>query len=142
MSVFAFSAFMWVKIVRPSAPENKMISRTAKNRTKTSVVLTAPKLKLRLVSAMLTLSLAFAVAFVAGGALAHELDHQLHKHEVPCALHYYAGHLDGIAATGISVALAPATITDVIARDADLLPRRPILSYTVRGPPAPFDSLS
>lgn len=86
--------------------------------------------------------LAVAVALVTGGALAHELDHQLHKHEVPCALHYYAGHLDGIAVTDVSVTLVPTTTTDVIIRDADLLSRRPILSYSVRGPPAPVDSLS
>ncbi|MFP5349240.1 MAG: hypothetical protein ACLGHO_05305 [Gammaproteobacteria bacterium] len=100
--------------------------------------MTASQLKARLAA----LVLAFAIAFVAGGALAHELDHQLHKHEVPCPLHYYAGHLDGIAVAGVSVVLVFATTTDVIAHDADLLPRRPILSYTVRGPPAPFDSLS
>ncbi len=79
--------------------------------------------------------LAFAVAFVAGGALAHELDHQLHKQDVPCALHLYAGHLDGVAPAGISLPSALAAPADPVVPAATVVARRPIVAYTVRAPP-------
>ena len=99
--------------------------------------MTARKLKAHFVAAML----AFAVAFVAGGALAHELDHRLHKHDLPCALHFYAGHLDGIATTDVSLPISLAASTTVILPAAAILPPRPIVPYAVRAPPTPSDSL-
>jgi len=80
--------------------------------------------------------LAFAVAFVAGGALAHELDHQLNKQDVPCALHLYAGHLDGIATAGVSPATAPAASAGLVIPTTAVLPRRPLAPYAVRAPPS------
>lgn len=81
------------------------------------------------------LLLAFAVAFVAGGALAHELDHQLHKQDVPCALHLYAGHLDGIAVASVSLPDTLATSVDHIVPAAVIPACRPIVRYAVRAPP-------
>lgn len=78
---------------------------------------------------------AVALLLVGGSAVAHELDHQFHKHEVPCALHLYAGHLDGVAATAVGVNVA------TLARDVpgDAAPcaaaSRPLIPYTVRAPP-------
>ena len=91
----------------------------------------ARRLKARLAAVLL----AFAVAFVAGGALAHELDHQLNNQDVPCALHLYAGHLDGIAAAGVSLPGVLAAPTDPIAPAAVIATCRRIVSYSVRAPP-------
>lgn len=79
--------------------------------------------------------LAFAIAFVAGGALAHELDHQFHKHDLPCALHLYAGHLDGVAAAGVALPTTIAGPDAPIALTSDALVLRPIRPYAVRAPP-------
>lgn len=91
----------------------------------------ARRLKGRLAAALL----AFAVAFVAGGALAHELDHQLNNQDVPCALHLYAGHLDGIATAGVSLPGVLAAPADPVAPAAIVPACRPIVSYSVRAPP-------
>lgn len=93
--------------------------------------MTARRLKACLAAGLL----AFVVAFVAGGVLAHELDHQLHKQDVPCALHLYAGHLDGIAAAGVSLPGALAAPTDPIAPATLIATCRPFVSYSVRAPP-------
>lgn len=100
--------------------------------------MTARKLKTQLAAILL----AFAVAFVAGGALAHELDHQLHKQDVPCALHLYAGHLDGIAVTGVALPDTLATSVDVVVPAAVIPSCRPIIRYAVRAPPCSVDSLT
>lgn len=89
----------------------------------------------RIRSRLGALTLAFALAFVAGGALAHELDHQFHKHDLPCALHLYAGHLNGVAASGVAL---PATTTgsDAPAGPTSAVPTlRPMRPYAVRAPP-------
>ncbi len=93
--------------------------------------MTARKLKAWLAAGLL----AFVVAFVAGGALAHELDHQLNNQDVPCALHLYAGHLDGIAAASISLPGVLAAPTDPITPTAVIPTCRRIVSYSVRAPP-------
>ena len=89
------------------------------------------KLKANIAAALL----AFAVAFVAGGALAHELDHQLHKHDLPCALHLYAGHLDGIATSNVALPAALNHPHEFIAPTPRSVARRPIAPYAVRAPP-------
>lgn len=79
------------------------------------------------------LALAFALAQAA--ALAHEFDHVSHQHEAPCALHFYAGHLDGIAMSG---AAPPAVVTGPtapIAVASGVLARQPIWPYAARAPP-------
>lgn len=81
------------------------------------------------------LILALAIAFVAGGAVAHELDHQLHKHDLPCALHFYAGHLDGIATSGVALPTALNQPREFIALAPRVVARRPIAPYAVRAPP-------
>lgn len=80
-------------------------------------------------------TLAVAIAFVAGGALAHELDHQFHKHDLPCALHFYAGHLDGIATSGAAPPAVVTGSTAPITAASGVLARQPIWPYAVRAPP-------
>jgi hypothetical protein len=92
---------------------------------------TARRLKAHLAAVLL----AFAVACVAGGALAHELDHQLHQQDVPCALHLYAGHLDGIAVSGVALPGVFAAPFDVVIPATASPTCRPIVRYTVRAPP-------
>jgi len=41
-----------------------------------------------------------------GAALAHEYDHTLHKHDTPCAQHFFAGSLKAGAAASAPPALA------------------------------------
>lgn len=84
--------------------------------------------------------LAFAIAFVAGGALAHELDHQFHKHDLPCALHLYAGHLNGVTATGVAPLSAVIGTNAPITLTSGALVLRPMRPYAVRAPPL-FSSL-
>lgn len=93
--------------------------------------MTASKLKTCLTAALLALS----VAFVAGGALAHELDHQFHKHDLPCALHLYAGHLNGVAASGVALPTTIAGSDAPVSLTSDALVLRPIRPYAVRAPP-------
>jgi len=93
--------------------------------------MTASQLKARLAA----LVLAFAIAFVAGGALAHELDHQFHKHDLPCALHLYAGHLNGVASSGVALPPTTAGSGAPASPTSDALALRPIRPYAVRAPP-------
>lgn len=95
------------------------------------MTMTARQLKANIAAAVL----AFTVAFVAGGALAHELDHQLHKHDLPCALHFYAGHLDGIATAGVALPALLAASAAPILSAAVTPPCRLIVPYAVRAPP-------
>jgi len=84
------------------------------------------------------LFLASALVVVSTRAVAHELDHQFHKHDVPCALHLYAGHLDGATPTPPAVPLA--TLTDAAPRpvvSAAAVVRR-FVPYSVRAPPRSF----
>ncbi len=70
-----------------------------------------------------------------GAALSHEYDHALHKHEAPCAQHFFAGGLD----TG-SAASAPLPLPPAIAAAFDLpstfdLSSRTTTVYHGRAPP-------
>ena len=89
------------------------------------------QLKLRLIRALLALS----VAWVAGGALAHELDHQLHQHDLPCALYFYAGHLDGLTAAGVAVPIASLQSNVAPLTALEQFFPRPAAPYAVRAPP-------
>lgn len=89
------------------------------------------QLKHRLACALLALSL----AWVAGGALAHELDHELHQHDLPCALHFYAGHLDGLTAAGVALPIASLQSTVAPVTAAEQCLPRPAAPYAVRAPP-------
>ena len=69
------------------------------------------------------------------GALAHEYDHALHKHEVPCAQHFFASGLDkAVAAKALSFVTTAATIV-VVCLPSYLLPSQPAAAYAVRAPP-------
>lgn len=68
-------------------------------------------------------------------ALAHEYDHTLHKHEVPCAQHFFAGGLDtSVAAKALSFISAAATVV-AIGLPSYPLPSQPTAAYAVRAPP-------
>jgi len=79
--------------------------------------------------------LAAALLLVSGGALAHELDHQFHKHDVPCALHLYAGHLDGVVTSPVAVSLVTLAQDVTCAAAPCAAARRPVIPYAVRAPP-------
>ncbi len=68
-------------------------------------------------------------------ALAHEYDHALHKHNVPCAQHSLASGLDtAVAAKALPFAATAATA--VAARlPLHRLPSQPTAAYAVRAPP-------
>ncbi len=72
---------------------------------------------------------------VSAGTLAHELDHQFHKHDLPCALHLYAGHLDGAPAASLSVSFIPAGDVALPAAVTHALPRLLVRPYAARAPP-------
>lgn len=88
----------------------------------------------RIRSRLSALLLAFAIASVAGGAVAHELDHQFHKHDLPCALYLYSGHLNGVAPTGITLPLMTTGSSAMLDVTSDV-PVRPMQPYAVRAPP-------
>lgn len=70
-----------------------------------------------------------------GAALAHEYDHALHKHDAPCAQHFFAGSLKASAAASP----LPAPTVDVAAAFDPLptyhLPSRTLTTYHGRAPP-------
>jgi len=69
------------------------------------------------------------------GALAHEYDHALHKHNVPCAQHFFAGGLDtAVAAKALPFATTAATIV-AVRLPSHRPPSQPTAAYAVRAPP-------
>lgn len=70
-----------------------------------------------------------------GAALSHEYDHALHKHEVPCAQHFFAGSLDAGAAAKTPPPAVPVTIAAFGFFTALDLPSRTIAAYHGRAPP-------
>ena len=79
----------------------------------------------------------FAALFLLaqGAALAHEYDHALHKHNVPCAQHFFASGLDtAVAAKALSFATTAATVV-AIRLPSLRLPSQPTAAYAVRAPP-------
>lgn len=78
-----------------------------------------------------------AVCFVLtqAAALAHEYDHALHKHNVPCAQHSLASGLDtAVAAKALPFAATAATIV-AVRLSSNPLPSQPTAAYAVRAPP-------
>lgn len=69
------------------------------------------------------------------GAQAHEYDHALHKHEVPCAQHFFAGSLDAGAAAAIPPPAVPASAATFDLSPAFDLPSRTTAAYYSRAPP-------
>ena len=68
-------------------------------------------------------------------ALAHEYDHALHKHNVPCAQHFFAGGLDtAVAAKALSFATTATTIV-AVRLPSYRPPSQPTAAYAVRAPP-------
>jgi hypothetical protein len=68
-------------------------------------------------------------------ALAHEYDHTLHKHEVPCAQHFFAGGLDtSVAAKALSFSTVTTTVVAVRLPSYPLA-SQPTAAYAVRAPP-------
>ncbi|MEK7815509.1 MAG: hypothetical protein AAB294_01650 [Pseudomonadota bacterium] len=69
------------------------------------------------------------------GALAHEYDHALHKHNVPCAQHFFAGGLDtAVAAKALSFVTTATTVV-AVRLPSYPLPSQPTAAYAVRAPP-------
>lgn len=79
--------------------------------------------------------LAAALVLVASGALTHELDHQFHEHDAPCALHLYVDHLNGAPAARLAVALPVSHITLRMPPFYTRGTHAFISPYFVRGPP-------
>lgn len=68
-------------------------------------------------------------------ALAHEYDHALHKHNAPCAQHFFAGGLDtAVAAKALPFATTAATVV-AVRLPSHRLPSQPAAAYAVRAPP-------
>lgn len=68
-------------------------------------------------------------------ALAHEYDHALHKHNAPCAQHFFAGGLDtAVAAKALPFATTAATVV-AVRLPSHHLPSQPAAAYAVRAPP-------
>ncbi len=70
-----------------------------------------------------------------GAALSHEYDHALHKHEAPCAQHFFAGSLDAGAAAKPLPPVAPVTVAAFGFFTTLDLPSRAIAAYRGRAPP-------
>lgn len=68
-------------------------------------------------------------------ALAHEYDHELHKHDAPCAQHFFAGSLKAGAAASLPPAFAPVAVTAFGFLPAYHLPSRFAAAYRGRAPP-------
>ena len=67
--------------------------------------------------------------------LAHEYDHALHKHNVPCAQHSLASGLDtAVAAKALSFVTTATTVV-AVCLPSYLLPSQPTAAYAVRAPP-------
>ena len=96
---------------------------------------TIMKPRTRLVSYLL----AFLLIVVEAGALAHELNHQLHKPDAPCAQCLFANHLgkSPVAAPLVFSACAPEAHPLPVSLPA---PRRQAFrAYAVRAPPLHFE---
>lgn len=69
------------------------------------------------------------------GALAHEYDHTLHKHDAPCALHVFADH-SGKGTPAAAPVLAAVAPGNALLPDIALPPARWLLSAPrARAPP-------
>jgi hypothetical protein len=69
-------------------------------------------------------------------ALAHELEHVFHQHDVPCALHEAAEHLAMVSPPAPPAAVGPAPSPGLMPRPATLVPRPAFRSSGARAPPA------
>jgi hypothetical protein len=69
------------------------------------------------------------------GALAHEYDHALHKHNVPCAQHFFAGGLDTTVAAKALSFITTATTIVAVRLPSYPLASQPTAAYAVRAPP-------
>lgn len=70
-----------------------------------------------------------------GAALSHEYDHALHKHDAPCAQHFFAGSLKAGATASPLPALAVDTAAAFDSLPTYHLPSRTIAAYHGRAPP-------
>jgi hypothetical protein len=68
-------------------------------------------------------------------ALAHEYDHELHKHDAPCAQHFFAGNTEAGAAASTPLPLAPAIVAVSDLLPTHDLPSRTTAAYHGRAPP-------
>lgn len=68
-------------------------------------------------------------------ALAHEYDHALHKHDAPCAQHFFAGGLDTTAAAALLPVATPVVAVALTFIPTLDLPVSPAAPYAVRAPP-------
>jgi len=68
-------------------------------------------------------------------ALAHEYDHALHKHNVPCAQHSLASGLDTVIAAKTLPFVTTATTIVAARLPSYPLPSQPTAAYAVRAPP-------
>jgi len=70
-----------------------------------------------------------------GTALAHEYDHELHKHDAPCAQHFFVGNFKA----GAVASLPPVPVVDIATAFDFLptydLPSRTVAAYHGRAPP-------
>jgi hypothetical protein len=79
--------------------------------------------------------LAAAFIAVSAGALAHELDHQFHKHDAACALHFFSDHSGKGIATAVAAVLAPAKISVHSITEFAAPKTASVSHYLARGPP-------
>jgi len=68
-------------------------------------------------------------------ALAHEYDHALHKHDAPCAQHFFAGSLKAGAAASLPPAFVPMAVSAFAFQPTYHLPSRFAAAYRGRAPP-------
>lgn len=87
------------------------------------------------VSSIVAWLLAAFFLLAQGAALSHEYDHALHKHEAPCAQHFFAGNLDAGAAASALPPVAPSLLAAFDLLPAYDLPSRTIAAYRGRAPP-------
>lgn len=69
------------------------------------------------------------------GAQAHEYDHALHKHEVPCAQHFFTGNLDASVVAASPPPATPASVSNFDLSSAFDLSARRTAAYRGRAPP-------
>ncbi len=87
------------------------------------------------VSPLIAWLLAAFFLLAQGAALSHEYDHALHKHEAPCAQHFFAGSLGtGLVANAPSL-VTPATVAVFGLPSTSDLPSRTLTAYHGRAPP-------
>jgi hypothetical protein len=79
--------------------------------------------------------LSLLLLIVEAGALAHELDHQLHKPDVPCAQCIFVNHLGKTPVTVPTVFIAFTPETYLPLPVVPTLLRHEFTAYAVRAPP-------